>query len=228
MTPHNLKDSMMPTKFCSKCDKEKLLTDFVEDARFTDKYKNICKECTSAQITWYSQNKELSKMRAKKYREEHLEWAKMVDAKHHSRYNWREKFPDKAKDLAVKTARNRRFKNHGLTKELYDAMLAAQSGLCAVCDEVPKTSSVRAGANKYDDFVVDHDHVTGKVRGLVCTNCNVALGMIRDNPETARKLAKYLESHFSPLNCGLEVLVDVQHSPSGAEQLIFTLQEGEC
>lgn len=54
----------------------------------------------------------------------------------------------------------------------------------------PEVCSVCGGTNK---ICYDHSHTSGKFRGWLCNNCNVALGMAYDNPETLRKLADYLE-----------------------------------
>jgi hypothetical protein len=61
-------------------------------------------------------------------------------------------------------------------------MLAAQGGLCAICRAAP------AGH-------VDHDHVTGAVRELLCFNCNGGLGQFRDDPAVLRAAADYVERH---------------------------------
>ena len=66
--------------------------------------------------------------------------------------------------------RRRTCKSHGITLEQYDALLEKQGGHCAMC---PATSS---GHNMTDDFCIDHDHITGKVRGLLCSSCNLLLG----------------------------------------------------
>lgn len=58
-------------------------------------------------------------------------------------------------------------------------MLAAQGGLCAICREAPATH-------------VDHDHATGKVRGLLCFNCNGALGQFRDRQDLMLRAVVYL------------------------------------
>ena len=80
--------------------------------------------------------------------------------------------------------RNSRFKReYGITHDEYDAMLAKQYGGCAVCGKP------EAGKR----LAVDHDHRTGKVRGLLCENCNRALGMAQDSPTILRALADYLE-----------------------------------
>lgn len=67
---------------------------------------------------------------------------------------------------------------HGLTVE--EAQELKQDSVCEVC-----------GSN--ERLVIDHDHKIGWVRGILCHNCNVALGMAGDSPERLRALADYLE-----------------------------------
>lgn len=67
-------------------------------------------------------------------------------------------------------------KTYGITLEQYDEMFRQQGGACAVCGSVPKKNRLS----------VDHDHATGKVRGLLCMNCNIAL-------ERVGKLQAYLK-----------------------------------
>jgi hypothetical protein len=75
----------------------------------------------------------------------------------------------------------------GITITEYDQMLISQNNKCLLCERDRKSF------NK--NFAVDHCHTTGKVRGLLCQQCNVALGMFDDNPELIRKAANYVESH---------------------------------
>jgi hypothetical protein len=77
-------------------------------------------------------------------------------------------------------------RNYGITAEDYDRMLSEQGGACAVCGGGPR------GNHKY--LSVDHDHATGVVRGLLCTTCNPAIGMFKDDPALLRRAADYLES----------------------------------
>ena len=58
-------------------------------------------------------------------------------------------------------------KLYGLTLESFDEMLKAQGGVCAICKQTDKTGK----------FLVDHDHETGKVRGLLCRRCNHIIGL---------------------------------------------------
>lgn len=67
----------------------------------------------------------------------------------------------------------------------YEALLAKQGGACAICrTEDPATKS--------GTFTVDHCHATGAVRGLLCMNCNLALGHFKDSRPALRRALKYL------------------------------------
>ena len=74
---------------------------------------------------------------------------------------------------------------YGVPLDVYRAKLAAQNGLCAICGGPPGKRSLN----------VDHDHVNGRVRDLLCATCNVGIGVMRDNPELLRKAADYIERH---------------------------------
>ena len=71
---------------------------------------------------------------------------------------------------------------YGMTLSDLAKMERQQRGKCAVCQEKPKK----------DRLVVDHDHETGRVRGLLCRQCNLALGALRDSPSSIRRLLAYL------------------------------------
>jgi hypothetical protein len=70
----------------------------------------------------------------------------------------------------------------GITLAEYKVRLARQGGGCAICR--------RTGAR----FHVDHCHLTGRVRGILCQCCNHAIGLIRGNAGTAHAMAGYLET----------------------------------
>jgi hypothetical protein len=72
-------------------------------------------------------------------------------------------------------------RRYGIGAAQVDAMIDAQGGTCAVCPGKPEH--------------VDHDHVTGKVRGILCFNCNQALGNARDDPRVLIGLVRYLREH---------------------------------
>lgn len=73
-----------------------------------------------------------------------------------------------------------RKKRYGLTREEQAALHEAQHGLCAICDTPMRKSCV------------DHDHETGRVRGLLCNPCNRGLGQFGDDPERIERAAAYL------------------------------------
>lgn len=74
-------------------------------------------------------------------------------------------------------------RKYKITPDDYDRMFAEQQGRCAICrKEQPSLS-------------VDHDHVTGAVRGLLCHRCNVALGWLNDDLDTVAQAARYLTAH---------------------------------
>ena len=78
---------------------------------------------------------------------------------------------------------------YGITIAEYDSMLDSQNGVCAICggvQTVPDTFKSR-------DLSVDHDHHTGKVRGLLCNNCNRGLGFLGDTVESLSKALGYLK-----------------------------------
>ena len=78
--------------------------------------------------------------------------------------------------------------NYGLTWEQFSAMIAAQNGCCAICK-----NSIDFEAKKA--YAVDHDHVSGKVRAILCATCNLGLGSFQDDPELLVKAANYLRLH---------------------------------
>ena len=83
-------------------------------------------------------------------------------------------------------------KAYGLTVEQYDVLLESQGGKCAICRADNNGIAV---SGRQIHFAVDHDHNTGRVRGLLCTKCNHGLGEFRDNVERLHAAIQYLERH---------------------------------
>ncbi len=75
-------------------------------------------------------------------------------------------------------------KRYGITIEDYDRMLVSQGGRCAICRCEPTQIHQKSG--KVRDLAVDHDHVTGLVRSLLCTDCNTMLGLAGDLADRLR------------------------------------------
>jgi len=71
--------------------------------------------------------------------------------------------------------------------DYYEQKIAEQNGLCAICG----VDEVEHGRR----FSIDHDHNTGKFRGLLCVRCNFGIGYFKDNPNTMTKAIQYLRTH---------------------------------
>jgi len=86
-----------------------------------------------------------------------------------------------------------RQRSFGLSPEQFAAMLDEQNDLCAVCHvHMESRGELLPTGRKRTGICVDHDHVTGKVRGLLCSNCNKALGLFHDDPVALEAAAAYL------------------------------------
>lgn len=81
-------------------------------------------------------------------------------------------------------------RKYGITQHDYNALLASQGGVCGICGS-DDPSKGRAG-NKF--FCVDHDHITGRVRGLLCVPCNTGLGRLGDNVASLERAIAYLRA----------------------------------
>ena len=89
--------------------------------------------------------------------------------------------PSRSRQLHLK-------RKYGLTFAEFDKMLTEQNESCAICK-----SPVAGG--KSNRFMVDHDHKTGRVRGLLCKSCNIALGEVNDDLTTLKNMINYLSKH---------------------------------
>lgn len=76
-------------------------------------------------------------------------------------------------------------RRYGLSVAVYQDMLAVQGGVCAICLRPPVGRRLS----------VDHCHETGRIRGLLCHNCNVSLGLMGDSPDRLRSAVAYLEKN---------------------------------
>lgn len=81
-----------------------------------------------------------------------------------------------------------RFRNTGWTPEAYEKAYVKQNGKCAIC-------GCTLNSSRYTHFAGDHDHKTGKLRGLLCSNCNCALGLMKDSPIRLQRAIAYLNKY---------------------------------
>lgn len=128
----------------------------------------------------YRKNKELG------YSKENCIWKELKGDFCKSGYmkEWRKENPEKCKN-------NDLLKMHKITLEEYNTLLKKQNGVCAICGN-PEYVTMADG--KPRNLAVDHNHETGKIRGLLCTNCNKGLGHFKDNIEKLKIAINYLES----------------------------------
>jgi DNA-binding transcriptional MerR regulator len=99
-----------------------------------------------------------------------------------SNRKWRRENPEKSRELSI---RQHLRVAHGITLEEYEEILASQGGVCAICGGT--TNPIR--------LAVDHDHVTDKIRGLLCMKCNCCLGLAEEKIERLEKMIEYLNSY---------------------------------
>ena len=97
--------------------------------------------------------------------------------------------PEKYRAITRVLERRRKLRKYGLTEETYTALLNNQKGVCAIC----KSPNFN-GRNWH----LDHDHATGKLRGILCHHCNLMLGNAKDTIETLENAIKYLQVHSCP------------------------------
>lgn len=99
------------------------------------------------------------------------------------------KFPEQhIEATSLRHWRNNIKARYGLTLEEFEEILELQGGVCAICKQPEKDRYKRR-------LCVDHDHETGKVRGLLCHMCNTALGKFSDDPDRLDAAAAYLRSY---------------------------------
>jgi hypothetical protein len=153
-------------KTCSKCNLEKSEERFKKGTR-------QCKDCLNA----YSRD----------LRKRNPEFAQK---RRDEQRRWRERHPEEYKIRQ----RNSHLRRHwNMTQEEYEVMLSKQNGVCAICG---KTEELNKGNTKGQiSLAIDHDHETGKIRELLCMDCNQVLGRFNDDPDWFHKAAEYLIKH---------------------------------
>jgi hypothetical protein len=77
---------------------------------------------------------------------------------------------------------------YGLTREQYDKMVQECDSTCAICNK------------KVEKICVDHDHKTGKIRGLLCHNCNTSIGLLCEDEQNFANAVNYLHKHKEPID----------------------------
>lgn len=136
--------------------------------------------------------KDPEKLRAKRkrYAEKHRDVIRAAAARHRAKHREKRNAAERArvaalpKEVKYEAWRAKLLRRYGMTKEQYDDMFVKQFGECAICCKKQKHR-----------LVVDHDHATGKARGLLCHKCNMAIGLLFDNSILLRAAADYLDRY---------------------------------
>lgn len=118
-------------------------------------------------------------------------WCKKCRAEYAKAYraNHKEKIRNKQRDIKYREL-------YGISLEDYNAILEKQNNKCACCG----TASPSKSPDKWTNFCVDHCHLTGEVRGLLCNSCNIGIGKLGDNLDGVLKAVSYLSSFHSRRN----------------------------
>jgi hypothetical protein len=161
-------------KTCTKCLVPQLRDEFGTQKSSPDGLRYECKTCQRQYMAaWRSRNREYlrdaSSRRWEKMSEDEKARKREMD---HDRYH--------ADPAIVRDKLMRR--KYGIGQQQYDEMLAHQNGVCAICGDEPDGRILH----------VDHHHVSGVVRGLLCTRCNTGLGQFRDSPDFLSHAIAYL------------------------------------
>ena len=157
---------------CSKCHEPKDTSEFSPSARHRSGLFPWCKTCKAAYQTKFR-----DAIPKEVLAEQNAAWRAKRDSDRDAR----------ARFLADSTAYSLHVR-YGITRHEVVELAAFQKEVCAICGNPPDVTKKRGGLH------VDHDHATGKVRGLLCEPCNQGLGFFRDNIDNLAAAARYLQS----------------------------------
>lgn len=189
---------MTDTKQCSKCGQMKPCTFeyFYHSKDSADGFRPDCRACfrTPEQRERKNAHDRVRRASDSAYRERRREIKRryranmaperrereLVSMRERAR-QWGESMPPEQREARRKQSRRRYIQGeYGLTDEQYQALWEAQGGLCAVC------------RRRFQKLQIDHCHETGAVRGLLCGNCNFAIGRLGDTPAALMRAVNYL------------------------------------
>lgn len=172
------------TNRCYRCKVEKPASEFYDAPSQVKGIDSICKPCKNRETAERSANNPESRARRNATAKRHRSKPEIKAKRSKAAKQYRQT-PHRQASL-----RQARFKAHlksyGLTVDQHAAMLESQNGVCAICGlpQIPRGRKRR--------LHIDHDHGTGKVRGLLCDRCNAGIGCFRDSSTTLRRAVEYL------------------------------------
>lgn len=145
------------------------------------------------------ERKQRNREKAAKYRKANPEKIREIQRKSNAKRSLDPNFSEAKRNYQAlyreanaETLRHKeRERKFGITSKTYSLMLQSQNKVCAICGK-PETAK-RLGVVK--SLSVDHDHKSGKIRGLLCSDCNTGIGKLKDDPSIIRAAADYLDKH---------------------------------
>lgn len=167
---------MTAMKLCKRCGVEKTLEEFSKHKKCKDGRQGTCVTCTAATTAAWTENNWERKQTIDREYEKRNPMRKSI-----SRYLKKSLDPIKLSNL--ERDRNM-YKRYGITIEEYGQLFYTQEGNCKICKRSHKEFA--------RGLVIDHNHMTGKVRGLLCDPCNRALGYFRENIATMESAIQYV------------------------------------
>ena len=158
-------------KKCSKCKVEKSITEFSKNKDCRGGIRNSCRACNNEHN--------------RQYRQTHKKEIAITTALY--RQLNKEKIVEYARAHKENRADYHLQRNHGLSMGQVREMFSSQRGKCLVCEKQMNMEGRNSGRAH-----VDHNHQTGKNRGLICDNCNRGLGFFHDNIRSLKNAIIYL------------------------------------
>ena len=163
-------------KTCNKCGLAQPPENFYKSPGMRDGRRGDCKDCNlKAKQTRYLADPAAAKARVKRWQQANPE-----------RVNASQRLRRSTPEAKLRERAGHLMRKYGMTIEQYDAMLETQGGGCFICSR-PTREDI--------SLHVDHDHSTGKVRGILCFRCNNALADFGEDPDILRKAASYVSWH---------------------------------
>lgn len=185
---------MRLVKFCNYCKETKNSSDFYYKKDRKDNLDTYCKICTLSKNKILYNKKESYKKTRKEYKIKNKEKIAQKEKE------YRKVNKEKIKIRVEKYINDNReiiknkviFKKYGLTSQEYNNLLLECNNLCSICKN-SETTKHRNGNIK--SLSIDHCHKTGKVRSLLCTNCNIVLGKFNDSIKLFENTISYLKKY---------------------------------
>lgn len=151
-------------KQCSRCKNIKDICDFQNDRSAKSGKHHRCKICNKGIRQSFTPEQQITRKQTSK--------------------RW---YQENKEHCLIKMRNNWLIRHYKITSAEYEILLLSQNSKCAIC------KASETGRKKQKHFPVDHDHKTGKIRGLLCDQCNKGLGHFKDDPEIMERAIQYVK-----------------------------------